>query len=85
MYQSLVRKNLVVGPPWPRLSPLLLLAPHSCPGEVSWSILVLIEGFRPSSKYLTIVDSVGAAVKSNSIKMDSKCSRWEAQSYTSSS
>ena len=44
-----------------------------------------MDGFRPSSKYLTIVDSVGAATRSNSIKIDWRCLRWEAQSYTSSS
>ena len=32
VYQSFVHRNSVVGSFWPQLSPLLLLAPHCCPG-----------------------------------------------------
>ena len=48
------------------------------------SIWARTEGFRPSRKHRIMIRPVGAALGSNSRRTACRCSRWAAQSRTSS-
>ena len=55
---------------------------RSLPQASNWA---LAEGLRPSRKYRIMISSFGVAAGSNSRRTACRCSRWAAQSRTSSS